>query len=345
VTEAGPPSAPDEAPEAEPTHGILGRLLRALALLAVLLAIVAWAPGLDEVRRHLSGAAPGWLAVAVALEALSALSFVLLFSRFFGRVLPRRRVWELSWSELGMGSLVPASGVAGLALGAWVLHRHGRPAGWIARRSVAFFLIKSSVNFVAVAAIGVAMAVGLVGPPQPLWLTLVPAVLAAATIAAVLLLGRLQEPPIPEDAPRTRIWWVGVRRALVGGMREAIAIGRTRDVGIILGATGYWIFDNAVLWATYEAVGVVPPVSSILMGYLIGQMGGALPIPGGVGGIDLGLTGMMAAYGAPVAATAAAVLAYRVILFWLPLIVGGPAFWSLLRAMRAEESAATARAH
>ena len=49
------------------------------------------------------------------------------------------------------------------------------PADKIARRSVAFFLIKSSVNFVAVAVIGTAMALGLAGPDKSLLLTAVPA--------------------------------------------------------------------------------------------------------------------------------------------------------------------------
>jgi hypothetical protein len=40
-----------------------------------------------------------------------------------------------------------------------------------------------------------------------------------------------------------------------------------------------------------------------------------------------------ASYGAPAAGTAAAVLAYHVILFWLPLIIGGLAFLSLRRDM------------
>jgi uncharacterized membrane protein YbhN (UPF0104 family) len=74
-------------------------------------------------------------------------------------------------------------------------------------------------------------------------------------------------------------------------------------------------------------------VTVILMGYLIGQLGGLLPIPGGLGGIDGGLLGTLVVYGTPVAVTAAAVLAYRVILFWLPLLVGGAAFWSLRRGL------------
>ena len=57
-----------------------------------------------------------------------------------------------------MGSLVPASGAGGLALGAWILHRGGMDGERIARRSVAFFLIKSGVNFAAVVVLGTAMA-------------------------------------------------------------------------------------------------------------------------------------------------------------------------------------------
>jgi uncharacterized membrane protein YbhN (UPF0104 family) len=69
------------------------------------------------------------------------------------------------------------------------------------------------------------------------------------------------------------------------------------------------------------------------MAYLIGQMGGLLPIPGGIGGIDLGLFGTFVAYGTPAAVTAAAILAYRVILFWLPLVVGAVAFAALRRGL------------
>jgi len=77
----------------------------------------------------------------------------------------------------------------------------------------------------------------------------------------------------------------------------------------------------------------------ILMGYLIGQLGGLLPLPGGVGGIDGGLFGTLVVYGAAVAATAAAVLAYRLILFWLPLLVGGPVFLALWRDLHRNENA------
>ncbi len=96
-----------------------------------------------------------------------------------------------------------------------------------------------------------------------------------------------------------------------------------------------------MLWATFQAFDLSPPLTVILMGYLIGQLGGLLPIPGGIGGIDGGLIGTLIVYGAPAAGTAAAVFAYRVVLFWLPLIAGGMAFASLRRDMpRGRELAA-----
>jgi uncharacterized protein (TIRG00374 family) len=123
---------------------------------------------------------------------------------------------------------------------------------------------------------------------------------------------------------------------LIEGITEAGKILRTGNRRVLAGSFGYWAFDNAVLWATFHAVGISPPLTVVLMGYLIGQLGGLLPIPGGVGGVDLGLFGALVAYGAPAAGTAAAVFGYHLILFWLPLVVGGVSFTRLLRNMPRE---------
>ena len=313
---------------------LLRRALQVALALGVLLLVVVLAPGLGEVRDKLSGAKPGWIALGIALEFMSGVSYVVMFKPVFCRQLPWRTSWEIGWSELGMGSIVPASGAGGLALGAWILHEGGMPAERIARRSVAFFLIKSSVNFVAVAVIGTLMALGLFGPDLSLWLTALPAAAATLVIGAVLLVPRLGpgEPPAA-DAGRARRLLAAARKALTNGTAEAVEMLRSRDRQVIAGSIGYWAFDNAVLWATFKAFGYSPEIAVLLMGYLIGQLGGLLPIPGGIGGIDGGLFGTLVVFGTPAATTAAAVLAYRVILFWLPLVVGAVAFASLRRGL------------
>jgi uncharacterized protein (TIRG00374 family) len=317
---------------------LVKRALQVIAIAAALLLVVLFAPGLHKVSSLLDEARPGWIALAVGLEALSCISYVLMFRPIFCTQMRWRTAWNISWSELGAGSLVPASGAAGLALGAWALHEGGMSADRIARRSVAFFLIKSSVNFIAVAVLGLAMAVGLLAGDQPLWLTLGPALLSLLVIAAVIaipMMGPGKE--APADAGRVAKAWVAVRRALVTGTAEALATVRSGNVLVLVGAFGYWIWDNAVLWATFHAFGASVPITTVLLGYLIGQLGGLLPIPGGIGGIDGGLIGTLIVFGAPPAETAAAVLAYRVILFWLPLVVGAFSFVALRRELAHSE--------
>src|SRR2546426_5640522 len=160
LTGSGPVSMPREL---QPRR-LRRRTLQVVLALAALALIVFLAPGLGEVRDKLEGTSPGWIGLAVTLEALSCLSYVVMFKPLFCPRMPWRTSFEIGSSELGMGSIVPASGAGGLALGAWILREGGMPGDQIARRSVAFFLLKSSVNFAAVAIIGTLLAVGLLGP-------------------------------------------------------------------------------------------------------------------------------------------------------------------------------------
>jgi hypothetical protein len=133
------------------------RVLQIAGVLVIVGLVAALAPGLGEVRARINGAQPGWLGVAVVLELLSCLSYVLMFRPIFCARMSWRTSYQLGMSELAVGSVVPASGAAGLAYGAWALRKGGMPAQDIARRTVAFFVVKSAANFVAVAAVGIAM--------------------------------------------------------------------------------------------------------------------------------------------------------------------------------------------
>jgi len=322
---------PEPLEENVDTRMLGRRALTSVGLLVLLGLIALFAPGLGEVRDKLADADPGWLAVGVVLEGLSCASYVLMFRPVFCDRMSWRSATELGLSELAVGSLVPASGAGGLAFGAWALRKSGMPALQIAERSVAFFTLKSAANFVAVAVLGVLMFAGL-GPSLSPLLTILPAGLAIGSIALVVALPRVLREP-------ARLAAAGPRRAALAkfiaasgdGLREAGHVLRRRDPLVIVGSLGYWFFDNAVLWATYHAVGTSPPLTVVLMAYLLGQLGGLLPIPGGIGGIDGGLIGTFVVFGVAAAPTAAAVLAYRLILFWLPLIVGAVAFANLRR--------------
>jgi hypothetical protein len=71
----------------------------------------------------------------------------------------------------------------------------------------------------------------------------------------------------------------------------------------------------------------------IVLGYLIGQLGGNLPLPGGLGGIEGGLVGTFALYHQPIAQATAAVLVYHAISMWIPALLGSAAFLKLRQTL------------
>ncbi len=309
------------------------RVLQVTVLFAAI-ALVAWlAPGLDSIRSRLDQAQPGWLAVGVAFEVASCAGYVLMFGPIFCDRMAWRTSVEIGLAELGVGSLIPAGGLGGLALGVWVLRRGGMPGEQVATRTVAFFLIKSGANFAAVAVVGVIAWLGFGTPALSPALTILPAVLAVAVVVGIAAL-----PLLLARATGDRRW-ARAARALGRGVSEAVRLLRTGNPAIILGALGYWAFDNLVLWACFRGFGVDVALTIVLMAYLIGQLGGLLPIPGGLGGVEGGLVGTLIVYGVSARDAVAAVLAYRVIQFWIPLLLALPAFASLQRGLSRPERA------
>jgi uncharacterized membrane protein YbhN (UPF0104 family) len=335
VADAPPTSSTETQPGGLDLRHLARRAVQIAIALGVLVGVALLAPGLGEVRDRLKDAALGWIVIAIVFEVLSSLSYVLMFRPAFCSLMSWRSAAELGLSEVGTGSLVPASGAGGVALGAWVLSKAGMKAETIARRSVAFLLLKSSINFAAVIVVGILVFAGVLGPSQSVWLTLLPAALAALLIVAVCAIPRIPAgPAATEDDNKARRLWLATRAALVTGTAEAGVLLKRKDPYLIAGVIGYWAWDNLALWAAFHAVGDTPGVSVILLGYLIGQLGGLLPIPGGIGGIDGGLIGTLIVFGADAPTATAAVLAYRIILFWIPLLLGAAAFLSLRRSMR-----------
>jgi uncharacterized membrane protein YbhN (UPF0104 family) len=80
--------------------------------------------------------------------------------------------------------------------------------------------------------------------------------------------------------------------------------------------------DLAALSASFAATGSLPPLGILLMAYVVGQLGGLIPLPGGVGGADGGVIGALVLYGTPLPDATAAVLAYRAFQLGLPAILG-----------------------
>ena len=319
------------------------RLLFAGGVLLAVVAVVTLLPGLEGLRTRLAHAKPGWLALGAGLKVLSGLGYVAVFRMVFCRRMSWRVSYQIGMSELGANALFPTGGAGGLALGAWALRRGQMPVDEIARRTVAFFLLTSVANVVGVIVVGVGLALRVFpGETNPA-LTILPAAVATLAIVGSLLAGRaaamlnrrLEHSREGEASRRARLV-SGTLTAIARGVDEAVALLREANAWLIVGIVAYLAFDVMVLWATFRAFGAAPPLAIVWIAYLIGELGGLIPVPGGIGGVDAGLVGTLFLYNVPLTVATSAVLAYRAIALWVPAVLGTGAFVALRRTLRDE---------
>jgi uncharacterized membrane protein YbhN (UPF0104 family) len=283
------------------------------------IALLAAVPGLRGVRREIGDVGPGWVALAVALELASGLSFVVVFRLFFDG-LEARDARALAWTTQASGALLPGGGAGGLAIGGWLIHLTGVPTRLIVRRSAGLFLLGGAVSCTALVGAGVALIAGAPGPSD-LPTVVLPTVLVAL---AILLIAAL--PGILRLWPRAPHWLASI----AVGVREGEQIAFRRPPSWrVLGALGYLAFDIAVLWVILKAVGSSPGVAVVTLAYSIGYAANWVPIPGGIGVLDAGITSALVLYGVSPVHAAAAVLVYHAIAFWVPGIGGVVAYLRL----------------
>jgi uncharacterized membrane protein YbhN (UPF0104 family) len=299
-----------------------------MALLATLVLASLFAiPGLRGVVPEIRHIGLGWVGLAVALELASAVCFVVVFRLFFDR-LPARDARALAWTAQGSGALLPGGGAGGLAVGGLLARLAGHPTGWVARRSAGLFFLGGAASGLALVASGLALIAGAPGP-HDLTRVVLPTAIAAT---GMLVIGALPVAVGARSAPR----WLA---ALATGVREAEDIVFTRRPNWrLIASVGYLGFDIAVLWMLLAALGPAPSVAVVVLAYSIGYAANALPIPGGIGVLDAGLTGALALYGISPVRAAAAVIVYHAIAFWIPGL-GGVAAYLRLRPRLLETSA------
>jgi uncharacterized membrane protein YbhN (UPF0104 family) len=300
-------------------------------LVALGFALLAAVPSLRGVLREIGDIGPGWIAAAVGLELASAVSFVIVFRLFFDG-LDARDARILAWTAQGSGALLPGGGAGGLVIGGWLATLTGAPARWIARRSAGLFFLGAAVSSAALVGAGLALMAGASGSDDRLTVVL-PTVLVGIGLLVVPAL-----PAMLRARARTPRWVA----AIATGVREAEQTTFTRRPSWrIAGAVGYLVFDVAVLWVILKGLGSSPSVAALTLGYSIGYIANSLPIPGGIGVLDAGLTGALVLYGISPVHAAAAVIVYHAIAFWVPGLGGLLAYLRLRpRLLRAGDARA-----
>ena len=263
-----------------------------------------------------------WIVTATGLELLSALGFVVFFKLVFAAPLSWRRTTPAALRALGASTVLPAGGLVGPTVGAWSTSTEKPSLSQLARSTIIFVALTNAPGAVVLAAFGTLLWLGLPSGPHQAALTILPALIAVGLIGSTWFAGRTSRAQPP--AQRQPRFWRALAKptaAVSASITDARALVTAGDWKLI-GAVAYYAFDNAVLWAAFHAYGHAPEIGVVVMGYLVGSLAGALPIPAGLGVLEGGLIGALVLYGAPPAPAAAAVLLYRGISLSVPIALG-----------------------
>lgn len=325
--------------------GLLATALFVASALAFLYFVLPKLLGLHETWNRIQHGNGWWFALAALLEVFSFCGYVWLFRGVFVRGESRidwPESYQITMAGLAATRLFAAAGAGGIALTAWALRRSGMGVRTVACRLIAFTVILYAVYMITLVVDGVGLYLGVIPGGGGFAITIVPAIFGAVVI--VLFLGISM---LPSDMPRMvgrltsgrrRIERFSVRLAQASatgtiGVRTAIGLVREKNPALI-GAVAWWGFDIAVLWACFHAFGGSPPKGVIVMAYFVGMLANALPLPGGIGGVDGGMIGAFAAFGVDAELSVVAVLAYRAFAFWLPTLPGAVAYLQLRRTVQ-----------
>ncbi len=297
--------------------------------------------GLSATLHRLRSGNPWWLGLGVPLEALSIAAYVALFHGIFGSGDGRigwRASYQITMAGAAATKIFAAAGSGGVALTVWALRASGLTAPTVAQEMVCFEIINYGVYMLALAICGFGLWLGLFAGQAPFWLTVVPALFGVAAIAFVLMMHWVAGPMEAFLVRRERRakgraarWWhraESVPRSLESGLELAVELVRSGN-RTWLYALPAWGFEIAILWACFRAFGPSPPAAVLVMGFYVGTLGNTLPMPGGIGGVEGGMIGAFIGFGVNGSLVVLAVLAYRTITYWLPLLPEGVAYLRL----------------
>jgi undecaprenyl-diphosphatase len=272
-----------------------------------------------EVLRLVRHANYGWLAASLLFGAAT---FPMAAASYLGSV--RRRL-PFGWTTLtqlasAFTSRLTPGGVGGMGLNLLYLERQGmdrtEAAGSVALNQTAGAVVHAFGFFLAAAALGFSGVINRTHLP-PRWVVLV--VVLGVLIAAGAVLG----------SP------IGRRRLLEPGARVGRQLLETlrhpgRAALLFGGSAGVTLGNGLGLMAALYALHPHFNPLAVLAVYVGGSaLAAPAPTPGNLGAVEAALVAGLTGIGIPVAPAVAAVLSFRLLTFWLPMIPGAAALREL----------------
>ena len=293
--------------------------------------------------RQLGSASPQWVAAAIGAESVSMLGYAVLQWRVLrladaGSAVPLPGLVLLTLANAAINCTVPGEPAVSSGYRYRYYRRRGASAaasGW----TVFTILIAQAIGMSAVLLTGVLIALGAAATaggreasPAGVGVTVL-GLLVVLGAGAVLVRRDLVLGLAGAVTARMARWRRksqdsqprGLLTKIEGTLARMrdIPLGRGATAGVVAIATAVWLSDFGCLLCGFRAVHAAIPWHGVLLAYGASVVAGSLPIvPGGLGIVEGSLAVVLVAYGAGRLPAVSAVLAFRIVNYWLAVAVG-----------------------
>ncbi|HEU4676660.1 MAG TPA: lysylphosphatidylglycerol synthase transmembrane domain-containing protein [Motilibacteraceae bacterium] len=312
------------APEVEPEQVRLVRLSWRSLLTGIAGGVAAYVLlsqlGSVDLRGLVTSADPVWIAVGLGLSAITYLGAAVGLAAYAPQRLPLALT---SWVQLAssFASFVTPPTVGQTAVNVRYLQRRQVPAAVavasVALRELTAFVSTVLLLVLCAAATGSTEGARLLPSRRTLLVVAALAVLVAAALAV----------------PALRRWaWRRVRPTAQQVLPRLLDV-LQQPVRLALGLVGTLVLTLGYVFclvACLHAFGASAPVTAVAVAYLAGSaVGSAAPTPGGLGAVEAAVAAGLTAVGVDGGLAVSAVLLFRLLTFWLPVLPGWLAFRQL----------------
>jgi hypothetical protein len=349
-----PPDAhPDRAPprpagRRRPTVRWIANAVLFVALAAGVFGLLPRLGGLTHDAAGLRHARPAFLVAAVAAQAVSLGCYAQLYRRILAALGARirfRLAADVILATFFVSHLTPFGSATGTLVNASALEADGI-AATTTGEAIALTSLTSTIALIVLFGAGLVATAGRHVSEQYLVIAGVALFGVVGALAVLLAVGAH-----PAVAGRAGHWVASVARHVRPSIDPAKAaetasrlasLARTaltgRAFAVSFGfAAGDLLFDLLSLDLVFLALRYQPGFGPLAVAYATANIASAIPLtPGGLGVVEVTLVAVTVGFGTPRATAVLAVLGYRIINYWLPLIPGAVAYIRLRLRSRAD---------
>jgi len=319
-------------------------ILQGLLFVALAVGIFDLLPRLGGLTHEAAGlrhARPAFLIAAIVAQAASLACYALLYRQVLAALGARvrfRLTADVTLASFFVSHLTPFGSATGTVVNVSTLEAEGVDAATTGE-AIGLTSLLSTVALIALFGIGFVATAGRHVSHTYLTLAGIAFFLVAAVLGTVLGLGAH-----PEIAGRAGRWAAGVARHVKPDIDpEKVAETSSRLASLARSAlTGRAFLASAAfasadllldlfsLDLVFLALRYQPGFGPLAVAYAAANIASAIPLtPGGLGVVEVTMVAVTVGFGAPRPTAVLAVLGYRIVNYWLPLVPGGIAYLRL----------------